>query len=371
MFRLVAKLRPRGKNRWEIVVELPRHNGERRQISRTFHGTKREAADRGYELEVEVQQGRHDTKPGSVGSLLEQWYAIASPNWSPSTRRQNRGIIDGHLAALAETPLRRLRTHAIDQFYARLSARGLKPATVQRVHVVLHRGLAQGVRWGWLVTNPASAATKPRVIETEVEPPEATDVVALIASAEKVTPDLAVFLRLAAVTGARPGELCGLRWRDVDDTGLVIRHNLVDAGGGQHVLKGTKSDKRRRVSLDAGTLEVLRVHRLTCAQRCLATGRKPDWVFESPRREGVAWRPNWVSHRFADLRDALKLPSTLRLYDLRHFNASQMLAAGIDVRTGAGRLGHEDGGRQLLSRYGHRLAATDQRAADALGDVLG
>ncbi len=60
----------------------------------------------------------------------------------------------------------------------------------------------------------------------------------------------------------------------------------------------------------------------------------------------------------------------VRLHDLRHFVATTLLGAGVDLQTVAGRLGHAGGGRTTLAVYSHFQQATDRDAADLLGKLL-
>lgn len=381
----MAKLRQRGDRKWEVVVEAGRVDGKRKQESRIFHGSKRAAQRFGLRLEAEIAQrgtrrprGFDAPAPATVGGLLDEWYDNAAPGWSPSTRRQHRSIIDTRIKpALGKLTLERLSVVAVDRFYADLRLH-VQPATVRRIHGVLHRACAQALRWGWLDANPAADPNLDHIEETEVEPPSAEEVRQLLAGAHDrarsalprdslVAQALAVFLRLAIASGARRGELCGLRWEDVDDTGLVVVRAVVDAGGGELAVKSTKTRKKRRVTLDPETLVILEGYRIKQAQVALKTGYRPEWVFERPGFGGPM-RPDFVSHRFTKLRDELGL--TFRLHDLRHCTTTHLLAAGIDVRTVAGRLGWSDGGRMALGRYGHRLEASDQRAAEVMGEML-
>ena len=74
---------------------------------------------------------------------------------------------------------------------------------------------------------------------------------------------------LAAFTGMRRGEVCGLRWQDVDlEAGaLSVRQTRTsaadaDTGKGSHVIVGEpKSGKGRRIDLDPGTVKVLKAWR--------------------------------------------------------------------------------------------------------------
>jgi integrase len=79
-------------------------------------------------------------------------------------------------------------------------------------------------------------------------------------------------------------------------------------------------------------------------------------------------RPNKLTDRFTKLRKDVGLPD-VRFHDLRHANISQLVAAGIDVRTVSARAGHSST-RMTLDRYAHALPAGDVAAAAALGALL-
>jgi integrase len=75
-----------------------------------------------------------------------------------------------------------------------------------------------------------------------------------------------------------------------------------------------------------------------------------------------------VTNFFIRVRDELKLPD-VRLHDLRHFTATQLIGAGVDVRTVAGRLGHTDPS-MTLRVYSHALEERDRAAAAVMGSLL-
>ena len=134
---------------------------------------------------------------------------------------------------------------------------------------MLRTALAQAVKWGWLVTNRPPPRHHPSRRESRTTPiPSADDVAQLVKTAHDGNPMLAVFLRLAAATGARRGELCGLRWDDVDlDQGsLTTRRSIANTRTMGVVEKDTKTHAERRLSLDAGTVAVLAEHRRTVAE---------------------------------------------------------------------------------------------------------
>jgi len=95
----------------------------------------------------------------------------------------------------------------------------------------------------------------------------------------------------------------------------------------------------------------------------------PDAFIFSPYVDcSLPFRPDNVTNFFIRVRDDLKLPN-VRLHDLRHFTATQLIGAGVDVRTVAGRLGHTDPS-MTLRVYSHALEERDRAAAAVMGRVL-
>ena len=177
---------------------------------------------------------------------------------------------------------------------------------------------------------------------------------------------------LAALTGMRRGELCALRWTNVDleRRELEVSRSVVVVPGGL-AEKGTKTDRSRRVALDEVGVALLILHKAKVDD----WGRQaevvvPDdaYVF-SPLVDGsTPFRPDNVTGFFIRVRDSLEL-SNVRLHDLRHFTATQLIGAGVDVRTVAGRLGHSDPSLTLRV-YSHAIEERDRAAADIMGRVL-
>jgi integrase len=264
-----GSLRQRGPDSWQLRVYLgtDAETGRERWASTTAHGSRRHATARLAEF-VEAA-GYAQLRAGTVEDLLERWFEAASPGWAASTVRQTRSIIDCHLVPhLGHLPVAKLTTVDVDDFYSfllRAGHRGERPlatGTVHRVHVVLHRALAQAVRWGWVWLNPASTANPPRVPPPEVRPPAPAQVAALLDAVRERNDALYAYLSLAVSTGARRSQLLALRWAEVDfaHDAVAFTRALVE---GQHgpVLRATKTHRTYRVELDRDTLEVLIAYR--------------------------------------------------------------------------------------------------------------
>ena len=222
-------MRRRG-DAWELRVYLGTDpvTGKQRYATRTVRGGKREAQRVLNEMVTDAERGLSVRTNATAGELIEAWFEHAAGDFSPKTVKETRGFIDRNLLpAIGDVPLSKLKASDLDRLYRRLQATGavgdggLAPATVRRIHGILRRALAQGVKWGWLGVNPAAATTPPRVPQSEIAPPSGPDLARVLRRAWESSPELACYLVLAAATGARRSELVALRWRDLD---LVGRH---------------------------------------------------------------------------------------------------------------------------------------------------
>jgi hypothetical protein len=79
--------------------------------------------------------------------------------------------------------------------------------------------------------------------------------------------------------------------------------------------------------------------------------------------------PRSISQRYRRLAETVGLRST-RLHALRHFSASQLVTAGVDLRTVAGRLGHGSGGATTLRTYAAWSTEADRRAASTIAGIV-
>jgi integrase len=350
--------------------------GRKRYVTKTVRGGKREAHRELVTLLYSAQQGARSRSTATVADLLNAWFEHARPDLSPKTVRETRGYIDRNLIpALGAVRVDRLRADRIDAYYRTLRTRRtrpLAPGTIRRIHGILRRALQQGVRWGWLNANPAAVASPPRIPASGLTPPRPEEIARLYRRAERVDPDLAVFILLAAGTGARRSELIALRWSDVDLESRQVRIGRgIVLGLNGLVEKDTKTQSIRTVAIDDATVAAMVLHRAGALARLAGTGlewRPTSFVFTPSIDGSTSWFPDSASRRFRRLCDTAHI-SGVRLHDLRHYLATRLLSNGVDVRTVAGRLGHRNAAT-TLNVYAHSLAETDRDAARQLGAVF-
>ena len=356
---------------WRLVLDAGADpvTGRRRQTIRTVHGSKRDAQARLNELLAEAATGVIRVHDATLRQLLTAW--LDQTQLSPATALDYRRAVASHIPTpMLDQRVHRIRTHDLDALYAALARKGLGPARIRRVHNILRRSLGQAVKWQWIARNPAIDASPPPVPATKVSPPPVDDVRRWVAACDD---QMRVYAVLPANLGARRGELCALQWDDIDlEHGeITIRRALTEGGPGVGIVaKATKTNRDRTVALDTATVAHLRQYRHTRRECALAAGgRMGPWVFATDPLGVVPPRPDSMSRRFSRVRDELGL-SHVRPHDLRHFVATQLLAAGVDPRTVSGRLGHSRTST-TLDIYAAFVPARDRDAADLLGRLLG
>jgi integrase len=388
---MAGSKRERAPGVWELRVYTGMVHGKRQQVSRTHRGDAKSAEVELARLVVAVADGTHappapvDPDDPTVGEWMEAWYARESPDWSPTSAATARTVLDVHLLQdLGDMRLSELRLRDVEQWLRTLRARGLSPASQIRYFSVLRGALEQAERWELIARNPAAKAELPRVRYEETHIPTAAELV----EALQVAPTIhhRTLIWLAAATGGRRGQLVALRWSDFDlDEGLVTFHRAAVKIDGGATVKEPKGGRPIRAALDDDTVEVVRTYRRHRQEQALGAGvgrlRPGSYVFARDVEGRECWYPDRASKMWHQVRSAraegadgelgeLLLPGLqgVRLHDLRHAHATLLIAAGVDRKTVAGRLGHAQ--VSTTDRYTHPVTAADRAAADIMGRLL-
>jgi integrase len=374
-----AEIRP---GVWRLRVYAGRRpNGTPIQVSRIVRapeprsGAGARMAERELaKLVSQVARGAVRTGNETMSVLLDRWLAHCQMQGrSPTTMRKYQQITESVVRPeLGRIRVAKLTNAHLDTLYAKLTAKGNKPSTVRRVHALIGAALSEAERWGMVDRNVARRAAPPPVRPTRVAAPTPEEVRAIVTAAEKIEPGLATMLLLAALTGARRGELCALRWPDVDwrHSTLTIARSVYEAEGGGWGEKPTKTHQERRIGLDELALEILRRHRVQADELAASLSlsvRADGFVFSRSPGGAEPIRPDVVT-KFAT-RAAKAAGVSTHLHALRHFSATQAIAAGFDPVTVGNRLGHADSSLTLRV-YAHALEQRDREVAAALARAL-
>ncbi len=375
-------MREKRRGVFELRVYLGRDpsTGKLLQRSETFHGNKGAAENRLSELVVKASQNRLGDRTQSVGWALDQWLRHRKAlRRSPTTIRNYESKI-GKIkdASLGAVPLPDLDASDVNAFYRDLLEADYSTTTVVHFHRILSAALKFAENNGWINwegRSPAAKASPPAQANIEAFEPTVEQVLKLINAAETSRqPAMADFYRVAALTGMRRGELCGLRWSDINwDRGTITVRRSIYQIPGEVDEKTTKSGRSKRIVLgDPGVHLFTRLRKSAESEAREARVRLlPDgYIFSGSEDGSTPWTPNGVTQFTTRLRNRLGIPE-FHLHSLRHWSGTSLVEAGIDIRNVAGRLGHSDGGSLLLSRYAHRSDEQDRKAGQVLSTLLG
>jgi integrase len=250
--------------------------------------------------------------------------------------------------------------------------RPMSAATIRQIHAILSGAFATAARWEWIDRNPAATAKLPRTRHGTAASPDPADVAKVIAVARASGQDLlALYLWLAAITGARRGELCALQRADLDlPRGIIHIAHSYSVAGGAKVRKDTKTHQDRSLAIDEVTVTVLAECRQAVADQLAQVGIElppGSYVFSPDALGERPWNPDWVTHKVAEMAGTAGV--VLNIKALRQYSASQLLAGGIDLRNTAARLGHGGGGATTLRHYADPVSEADRRAAAYLAQL--
>lgn len=286
--------------------------------------------------------------------------------------------------ALGLVELRKLTREAIRDHYSMLAAgyhverKGklvrhgpLGVESRRRVHACLHKALNDAKERGYIGDNPAWKAMKAKKNTLRFEGAiwSAEELLAFLQATAKA--NLHPLWVTIAMTGLRRGEVCGLRWSDVDlqNAQMTVCRSRVPLAG--EVIESTpKSGQARIVALDEDTVAALERHRKGQAAAQLKMGPKwrgeGNYVFTRP--DGRPIEPNSISREFRLAVAAAGLRH-IRLHDLRHTHASLLLADGEPIGNVSRRIGHADS-HITAQVYEHYVPGAQKATAARFRDIL-
>jgi integrase len=259
---------------------------------------------------------------------------VAAPSVRPKTYAGYRTAVRCYLIpGLGAHRMDKLEPEHIEKLYAKLAARGLKPATVHQAHRTLRTAFNEALRRGRIAKNPATLAKAPRLVEEEIEPFTVDEAKRILAVAGQRRNGVRFALALAL--GIRQGEALGLQWRDLDTATSTLtvrralqrqtwRHGCDPAcggkrgadcparhGGGLVVVETKSRSGRRTIGLPAPLVAWLKIHRATQAEERETAADlwiERGWMFAQPNGHPLDPRADYEEWRqllkAADVRPA-------------------------------------------------------------------
>ena len=234
--------------------------------------------------------------------------------------------------------------------------------TVIKHHNLLTNTLNAAERQEYITKNPMRAVSPPKKRQREAKfyTPEQLGV--LLAKAVGTRLELPMFI--CAYLGLRRGELCGLRWSDVDlEHHTITIENTRTQAGKKEIEKGTKTASSTRTLYLPDTLCDMLKAAKEHQQACRATYKNTVIVME----DGRPFRPNYLSELFGKFLADNDLPKIV-LHELRHTFASLSNQAGIPAYNIGKALGHSTPAT-TQKIYTHLLDQTHTQAVEGVAAI--
>jgi integrase len=306
---------------------------------------------------------------------LNKWLSGRESDLTPKTLQGYRTLIRAYIKpAIGSVQLQQLQAIQVEEMYRSMKQRGISNQTALHVHRMLTTALSAALRLNLVSRDTMSAVERPRVRRQEPKMWTSAQFDSFVESAQD-SEFLELFL-LAAQTGMRRSELCGLRWRSIDaewdepkarEGVLHVRETLQRISGKGLIGGEPKSERsKRRIKLGSVPIKTLKRVRARQLEQQLASGglySELNHVFTDSL--GSPYDADRVSKEFHSVVKATKELPPLPFHSLRHLHAAVLIAAGEHIRVIAERLGHASTSL-TADVYGHLFEDSQDGAAAAI-----
>lgn len=304
---------------------------------------------------------------GTVSDFMAYWlYNIAKPSIKASTFANYAAIVEKWISPLlGEQRLGKVSRENVQRFVNTLSERGLSAGTVRNIWRVLHAAMKKAREYGYLTVSPCEGIRLPELEKKEARLLTLPEQKKLEQAAKGDKDGFAVLL--AMYTGLRVGELCALKWEDVDlDNDVLHVSRTIQrvksfpprAASKTEMVTGSakSSSSARPIPLPSCIAEMFRVYKQTA---------KGEYVFS--RREH-ALEPRVLQYRFKRLLQKAGL-RPFNFHALRHTFATRCMELCFDVKTLSEILGHASA-KMTLDKYGHSQIEHKRAAMQSLDKLF-
>ena len=348
-----GSVRQRKDGTWEARFIVGRKADGKLDRRSVYASTQKDVLSKMKQAQAEILKDEYIAPSAiTIAQWLDSWYqTYLKPNVRPSTASTTYSAIRNHLKpALGKHKLQQLRTEHIQAFIVGQQKNGMRASTIKRNVAPLKTALKQAVQNRLIVRNPAEFVKFPKQEHAEIQFLTRDEQKALLELLPSTTNGRAI--RFILGTGLRVGELCALRWSDINEKYFTVSQTASiyhDDEAGKIVIDfnapKTKAGKRSIPLLPSMKTLLSEQRHSQLEQRLKAgsawTGSRTDqndnYVFAS--MVGTALDRDNIG-RF--LRTCLKKAglSSRGIHSLRHTFATNWVQAGGDIRSLSEILGH-------------------------------
>ena len=248
----------------------------------------------------------------------------------------------------------------------------LAPATIRRYLTILQSIMTMAWKQEYIHSNPADTRRLEisKIVTPEVEAFSNEEIAEILKMAQLEPIHIHAVIATAIYTGARRGEIAGLKWEDVDfeKRTMYIRRSVVKLVGQEAEIKLPKTiSSIRQMAIPQALCDILQELKKEQDRKKALLGEKwheegflfTDWC-------GRVMHPHTPTKQFDKFLKKYGFRH-LKFHGLRHSSATYLLSNGCDIKTVSKRLGHTS--IDTTNIYVHALAKTDKAAADCFDSI--
>ena len=344
------------KRRNRYVIDFYDNQGKRQRQTLKEGTTKKAAKGKLREIEDLLSKGTYisDKKIPLFSDVAKDWLEYKKLNLRESTWSVYEGHTRNHFKEFNEVKVNRITTARVEKFIANRQKEGMHIITLRKILVSLGQIFSYAVRHKYIDYNPFRDAERPKdqgeIKEQKIKilTPEEINAFLDAVSNQKYK----ILFRLAIFSGARQGELLGLKWSDVDWIKNQVHIQRTFNNQAWYDVKTKTSN--RKIDLGPVTITELKKWKLACPKN------KLDLIF--PNKAGQPINNSNMRYRYFD--PALKAAGLLkiRFHDLRHTYASLLIEQGENIKYIQSQLGHSSP-TVTWNVYAHLMKTVNQEAA--------
>lgn len=357
---------------YQLTAEADRDplTGKRERKYKTIKGTKKQAEAELRKMIADLETGNIST-PSTIklSAWMDTWLNTYLPTIEQTTRDGYQEKIDNYIIpTLGHIPLKAIKTNDIQIWINGLIGRKLSPKTIRNAYNNLNAALEKAVVLRMIPYNPCKGTVLPKLQKYQAQVFNTTDIQQALAAADSLSIYLIVLL--GATVGLRRGEMAALQWKDINFSAstVSISQNRVHTKNNV-VQKAPKSQAGNR-TIKVGTDVITALSEAKAAYDD-AVLNKPGFKnlgYVLCKENGEPFHPDSITQKWERFITRQQLPQ-IRLHDLRHSNATALIAAGVSAKVVQHRLGHANVSI-TLNTYTHVLPSMDEDAAEKLDNAL-
>jgi integrase len=345
------------KRRGRWVIDFYDQHGKRRWKTMPEGATKGQAKEELRAIEDMLNKGVYlpHSKTPAFSEVAQDWLEHKKMKLRETTWEVYAGHLRNHFHDLDHLKINRINIATVEKFINNRQAHGMNLGTLRKILVTLGQIFSCGVRHKYLDHNPLKEAERPKGqgrenLEESIRILTPAQLNAFFCQVD--SQKYRTLFMLGVFTGARQGELLGLKWGDVDWTTCQIGI-LRTFNKGRFFMTKTKTSIRK-IDLGPTVISELRKWKLACPQNEL------NLVFPN-RAGGPINYSNMVRRHYHPALEKAGLPR-MRFHDLRHTYASLLIDQGENLKYIQTQLGHSSP-TVTLNVYAHLMKTTNQEAA--------